>query len=175
MIQRTVLILALTLLTGLSSAQRDNFKSVNFLIGEWTGTGNGFGNNQSKIESVFRLIMDRKYIEVTNESQFEPNEKNLDGEHHIDRGFISFDKARKLLVYRQFNNEGYVNQYVLSDSLSTEADLVFETEAIENFVPGGKARFTIKKIAENKIETTFDVSFPNKDFSCVGINTLEKK
>ncbi|MCF8266716.1 MAG: hypothetical protein K9I69_01450 [Ignavibacteriales bacterium] len=119
--------------------------------------------------------MHGKYIEVTNESRFEPTEKNLDGEHHIDRGFITFDKTRKLLVYRQFNNEGYVNQYVLSDSLSTEADLVFETEAIENFVPGGKARFTIKIIAENKIETTFDVSFPNKDFSCFGINNLEKK
>jgi len=46
--------------------------------------------------------------------------------------------------------------------------LVFETEMIENFVPGGKARWTIRKISESQIETTFDVSFPDKEFTCFG-------
>jgi len=53
--------------------------------------------------------------------------------------------------------------------------LVFETEEIENFVAGGKARWTIKKIADNKIETIFDVSFPNSEYTCFGTNNLVRK
>ena len=115
--------------------------------------------------------MDGKYLEVKNESHFEPTEKNPDGEYHLDKGFISFDKNRKAIIFRQFNNEGYYNQYVLNDSLSNENILVFETEFIENFVPAGKAKWTIKKISENEIETIFDVSF-GKDYKCFGTNRL---
>jgi hypothetical protein len=119
--------------------------------------------------------MDGQYIEVKNESWFEPTEKKIKGEHHIDKGFISFDKSRNTIIFRQFNSEGYINQYFLNDTLSNDAILVFETEIIENFMAGGKARWTIKKVSENKIETTFDVSFPNKEYTCFGSNVLEKK
>ena len=98
-----------------------------------------------------------------------------DGEHHIDKGLISFDENRKLIVYRQFHIEGYINQYVLNDSLSNDTVLVFETETIESFVPGGKARWTIKKIANDQIETIFDVSFPGEEYACYGTNVLRRK
>ena len=116
-----------------------------------------------------------KYIEVKNESKFDPTDNNPEGEHHVDNGFISYDKSRESIIFRQFNNEGYINQYVLIDSLSNDASLVFETENIENFVPGGKARWTINKLSEHKIKTIFDVSFPNKEYSCFGTNTLKKQ
>ncbi|MCU4157702.1 hypothetical protein J1N10_17135, partial [Carboxylicivirga sp. A043] len=128
-------------------AQENKFKQLEFLLGNWHGTGSGFGNNNSVIESSFNLVMDNNYIEVSNESKFEPSEKNPEGEHHIDKGFISFDKTRSTIVFRQFNIEGYFNQYVLVDSLSNETTLVFSTEYIENFVPGGKARWVIKKLS----------------------------
>ena len=67
-----------------------------------------------------------------------------------------------------------MNQYVLKEELTTNMKLIFETEIIENFMAGGKARFTINKIAENEIETIFDVSFPNKEYSCFGTNNLKK-
>lgn len=156
-------------------AQENKFKQLEFLLGNWHGTGSGFGNNNSVIESSFNLVMDNNYIEVSNESKFEPSEKNPEGEHHIDKGFISFDKTRSTIVFRQFNIEGYFNQYVLVDSLSNETTLVFSTEYIENFVPGGKARWVIKKLSETEIETRFDVSFPNKDYTCFGINNLIKQ
>lgn len=173
--KKTFFILGLVLTFGLSFGQTKNFDRLSFVIGNWTGTGSGFGNDKSKIESSFQLIMDEKYIEVKNESWFEPTEKNPKGEHHIDKGFISYDKSRNTIVFRQFNNEGYINQYILNDSLSNDSILVFETENIENFVPGGKARWTIKKVSENQIETTFDVSFPNKGYTCFGVNVLTKK
>lgn len=67
-----------------------------------------------------------------------------------------------------------MNQYVLNDSLSDDRVLVFETEFIENFIPGGKAKWTIKKIGHNKIETAFDVFFPGKNYTCFGTNLLTK-
>ena len=79
----------------LSFGQDNPLDRINFIIGEWTGSGSGFGNNTSTIESEFQYIMDNKYIEVVNESRFEPTENNPDGEYHIDKGFISFDKSRK--------------------------------------------------------------------------------
>ncbi len=114
-------------------------------------------------------------MEVNHESIFKPTEKNPNGDHHIDHGFISYDSSRKKVVYRQFNNEGFVNQYILNDSLSTPDTFIFETETIENFMPGGKARLTIKKISEKEIETIFDVSFPNKEYACFGINKMVLK
>lgn len=171
---KAFLVLGLILSFGISFAQTNPFERLNFIIGDWSGTGSGFGNNKSKIESSFQPVMDSNYIEVKNESWFEPTEKNPKGEHHLDKGFISYDKSRKLIILREFNSEGYFNQYVLNDSISNENTLVFETEFIENFVPNGKAKLTIKKISENEIETVFDVSF-GKDYSCFGDNKLIKK
>lgn len=159
------------LLFGRSFAQESPFEKIKFIIGDWIGTGSGFGNDKSKIVSAFHHAMDGNYIEIRNESRFAPTEKNPLGEHHIDKGFISFDKSRNSIVFRQFNSEGYYNQYVLNDSVSNENVLIFETEFIENFVPNGKAKWTIKKINENEIETIFDVSF-GKDYTCFGTNKL---
>ncbi|MBS2100951.1 hypothetical protein [Carboxylicivirga linearis] len=168
-------LVCLVFIVQLGQSQDNKFKRLEFLLGNWHGTGSGFGNNNSVIESSFNLVMDNNYIEVSNESKFEPTEKNPEGEHHIDKGFISFDKTRSAIVFRQFNSEGYYNQYVLVDSLSNDTTLVFNTEFIENFVPGGKARWIIKKLSETEIETTFDVSFPNKEYTCFGTNKLTKQ
>ena len=154
--------------------QNANFQQLEFLIGEWSGRGSGFGNESSTINSFFKPDMIGKYIEFKNESWFEPTSNNPEGEHHIDRGFISLDKERDLFVIRQFHIEGYVIQYILVDSLSNDTVLVFESESIENFVPGGEARWTITTISENQIETIFDVAFPNSDYSCMGVNKLRK-
>ncbi len=172
---KKILIFILLILPTISFCQDANFEKLNFLFGEWSGTGSGFGNEKSKIESGFQLSMNGKYIEVINDSRFEPTEKKPEGEHHIDKGFISFDKQRKLIIYRQFNIEGFVNQYVLNESKSNDNLLVFETETIENFVPGGKARWTIIKLNEDQIKTTFDVSFPNQEYACFGENILSRK
>ncbi len=165
----------LILISALMSAQTHPFERINFIIGEWEGTGSGFGNDKSTIESSFQLVMNGSYMKVRNESIFEPTATKPEGEHHIDEGFISYDKHRGMLVFRQFNIEGYINTYLLIDSLSNENKLVFQTETIENFVPGGSARWTINKIDDNQIETIFDVSFPDQGYTCFGTNLLRRK
>jgi len=144
-------------------------------LGEWEGSGIGFGNEKSRIESSFKLVMDGTYIEVRNESKFEPTADKPEGELHIDKGFIGFDSQRDMIVFRQFNIEGYINTYLLIDSLSNENMLIFQTETIENFVPGGSARWTIRKIDDDNIETIFDVSFPDQGYTCFGTNQLGRK
>ena len=172
--RHTLLTLALTLAAGMLAAQNNPFQRLNFVLGSWTGTGSGFGNAKSAVESSFKPALNGSFIEVTNESYFEPTQRNPKGEHHIDKGFISYDKARKTIVFRQFHVEGFINQYILVDSLSNDSTLVFESETIENFVEGGKARWTIKKTAHESIETTFDLAMPNKPFACYGTNNLTK-
>lgn len=169
-----ILVLGFTLWFGSSFAQTNPFEKIGFIIGNWSGTGSGFGNTGSRIESSFQPVMDGNYLQVKNESWFEPTENNPKGEHHLDEGFISYDKSRKQIILRAFYSEGYFNQYVLNDSLSNENTLVFETEFIENFVPNGKAKLTIRKTSETEMETVFEVSF-GKDYACFGENKLMKK
>ncbi len=171
----TLVIMLIAQVIGVVYGQTNPLERLDFLIGKWSGTGSGFGNEKSKIESEFNYIMNGNYIEVSNDSKFEPTESKPDGEHHLDKGMISYDKNRKVIVYRQFNIEGYFNQYILNDTLSNDTILVFKTEVIENFVPGGKARWTIETTGIDQIETNFDVSFPEKEFACFGTNVLTKK
>lgn len=120
-------------------------------------------------------MMNKQFIQVKHRSVFEPTEKEPEGEIHEDVGIISFDKGRKVYVFRQYHIEGFYNEYVLNESLSNEKTIVFETEKIENFVPGGRARFTINVKSDSEIETLFDVGFPGKEMSCFGKNQLRKK
>ena len=156
--KKFILFFTCTLIYTTSFSQTTPFDNLKFVLGAWTGTGNGYGNNTSTVVSSFNFVMNRTYVAVKNESHFKPTEKNPKGEHHIDNGFISYDRARKAVVFRQFHIEGFYNQYVLNNELSTNELLVFETEYIENFVPNGKAKWTIKKISDTEIETYFDLS-----------------
>ena len=170
----TLIALFMLMVSVFTNGQTDPFEKLNVLIDDWTGSGSGFGNETSKIESSFQYVMDGKYIEVVNDSKFKPTTDNPRGEHHVDKGFISHDQERKLIMFRQFNIEGYINQYALNTSVSNDSTLVFETEEIEN-LSGGKARWTILINSDIKVETVFDVSFSRDEFTCMGINELERK
>lgn len=155
-------------------AQQPDFSKFEFLIGDWQGKGKGFGNDSSRIEASYRLVMNGRYLKIEHDSRFAPTTAKPQGEHHQDWGMISFDKNRKTWVYRQFNNEGYVNQYALNDSLTNDSTFVFSSKNIENFPAGGRAQWTIRKISGNEIVTIFEVSFPGKNFMCLGTNRLKK-
>lgn len=161
---------------GTSAQSFENpFSSLTFILGEWTGNGIGLNNEKSTLQSGFRLSLNNSFIEVSNEWLLEPTEKHPNGEIRGDKGFISFDKSRKVFVFRQFHGEGFVNQYILNNNLSSDSLLVFDSEIIENFVPGGKARWTLKKISETELETAFYLSAPGEEFVCYGTNFLTKK
>lgn len=163
------------LMFSVSLQAQNPLEKLEALIGKWEGTGEGFGNSKSTIFAEYNWLMDRQYIEVKHHSEFTPTAQNSKGEIHYDWGIISFNKERSVIVFRQYHSEGFFNEYVLSKAESNDSTLVFETERIENFVPGGRARFTVRLKAANEIETVFDVGFPGKELACFGTNQLTKK
>ena len=173
--KRAFLFLAAIIIAGTLCAQENPLQKFDNLIGKWQGTGEGFSAAKSNLDAEYAWIMNKQYIQVKHRSVFEPTEKKPEGEIHEDVGIISFDKGRKVYVFRQYHIEGFYNEYVLNESLSNEKTIVFETEKIENFVPGGRARFTINVKSDSEIETLFDVGFPGKEMSCFGKNQLRKK
>ena len=169
-------LLALSLIFSFESQSQSNIEDrFKALIGEWEGSGEGFSSSTSTIRSSFTLIMDGLYLEVKNNSKFQPTEKYPKGENHLDQGIISYDQDREVFVFRQFHIEGYVIRYVLSKTHSTDTSFVFESELIDNFVEGGKTKWTIIVHASDHIESIFDVSFPGREFACFGTNQLWKQ
>ncbi len=170
-----VILLVFTFFISVATEAQTSLERFSNLVGVWDGSGEGFGNSKSKITAEYTWLMNKQYIEMKHHSEFEPTEENAEGEVHEDLGILSFDKDRNVAVFRQFHNEGYFTEYILNDSISSPEVLVFETTHIENFVPGGKARFTIKTLSDSEIETVFDVGFPGKDMACFGTNRMKKK
>ncbi len=173
--QKALFIIVCIFICNFIYAQTGTFDKFNPLIGKWEGRGEGFGSSESVIISEFKLIMNSVYLEVKNHAEFKPTTNNPNGEIHDDWGIISYDKARKKFVFRQFHVEGFVNQYILNDSLSNQNIFVFESEIIENFVPGGTARFTIRVLNNSEIETIFDVGMPGREMACYGKNRMKKQ
>ena len=161
------IIALLLLLPQLSNAQISKADSLwlpfKYFIGTWSGTGEGV-DGKGTYERSYQLVLNKKYIEVRNKSVYPPNKENPKGYVHEDFGVISYDKARKTFVFRQFHIEGFVNQYIL-DSISPDGKtIVFVTEAIENIPKGWRGRETYTVNEGRELIEIFDLAEPNKDF-----------
>ena len=78
----TFIILAI-LNTGTLKSQTVVESKFVSLTGFWKGSGEGFSGNKSIIQSSFLPVMNGTYIEVKNNSKFEPSERYPEGENHI--------------------------------------------------------------------------------------------
>jgi len=137
----------------------DPFDRVAFLVGRWEGTTEG----QPGSGTVQREVLNSRFIRVRNRSEYPPQPNNPKGEIHEDEGFISFDRARKALVFRQFHTEGFVNHYVETvDSATTT--IVFTSEAIENMPAGWRARETYTAQGPDAFEEVFQLAELGKPF-----------
>ncbi len=140
----------------------DPFASVTALLGRWTGTAEGQPGRGTSEREYVRAVGDR-FIRVRNTSRYPPQAANTNGETHEDEGFISVDRARKRLVFRQFHSEGFVNHYVEAPE-STATHLVFASEAIENIPAGWRARETYLITAPDAFEEIFELAEPGQPF-----------
>jgi hypothetical protein len=84
---------------------------------------------------------------------------------HEHWGFFSYDRLRGSLVYRQFHQEGFVNQYKLIEELSGPGRAVFESEGFENFDSSWRARETYVFLSDDEFEETFELARPGMEFS----------
>jgi len=153
---------------------QDVWKDLRFFLGRWQGEGEGQGG-VSKGQQEWALALRDRYIEVSNLTVFDPQEKNPKGERHEDRGFISYDQARKAYVFRQFHVEGFVNQYVCSAPCPAGKVFTFVSESIENLPAGFKARLTYEILGNNEFRQTFDLAEPGSDFTCYSRGVLKRR
>ncbi|HEV8539352.1 MAG TPA: hypothetical protein VGR15_10595 [Bacteroidota bacterium] len=161
------------LLGAQTQKKADVWSRFKFFEGKWEGTGNGEPGT-SKVEREYEFVLTGTFLSVKNKSTYAPQEKNPKGEVHEDWGFFSHDRARKLFVLRQFNMEGFVNQYIL-DTLHTDSIvIVFVTEAIENIAPGWKGKETYTILNDDEFVETFELAGPGKEFEVYSKNTLKR-
>lgn len=147
---------------GQQSAAPDPFERVAFLIGRWEGTSEG-QPGKGTVRREYTRVLNSRFIRVRNRSEYPVQDKNPKGEIHEDEGFISFDRARKTLVLRQFHVEGFVNQYV-EDAGSSPAKVVFTTESIENIPAGWRGRETYVVHSPDEFEEIFELAESGKPF-----------
>jgi len=134
-----------------------------WFAGEWKGDSEG-QPGKGKYERIYKVIFNKKFIEVKNKSTYPPSQENPNGEVHEDHGFISYDRTRKTFVLRQFHTEGFVNQYRLESISPDSKTIIFISESIENIPAGYRAKETYKINSENEFVEIFELAEPGKDF-----------
>jgi hypothetical protein len=149
-------------LAGQQSVATDPFERVAFLIGRWEGTAEG-QPGKGTVRREYTRVLNSRFIRVHNRSEYPAQEKNPKGEVHEDEGFISFDRARKKLVLRQFHVEGFVNQFV-ENAESSSTRIVFTTESIENIPAGWRGRESYVVHGADEFEEIFELAESDKPF-----------
>jgi hypothetical protein len=141
---------------------------VHRLVGSWIGKASGQAGEGTVVRR-YAFVMNGRFIHETNITTYPPQEKNRKGEVHEHQSFISFDKARKTLVLRQFHVEGFVNTFRQAAPVAgMPATVVFESESFENFSNTWKARETYEFISDDEFVETFELAPPGKPFSTYG-------
>jgi hypothetical protein len=172
----TPLVIAVTLLGPPAFAQQaapaDALAAIAPLVGKWTGTSEGQPGSGT-VERDYERILGSRFIRVRNRSTYPPQAKNPKGERHDDEGMISFDRARKRLVLRQFHVEGFVNTYA-QDLDAKAGTIVFVSEAIENIPPGYRARETYQLHGADDLEEVFELAEPGKEFEVYSRTRLKR-
>ncbi len=163
-------LLVLILLTALPSvaqtqpqSKQPDWTPLQFLVGHWKGDAHGQPGT-GKVERSYEFGVGGTFLIGNNRSVYPPQKANPKGETHVDHSVISYDKARKKYVMRQFHVEGFVNQYVLEEISQDGKKLVWVTEAIENIPPGWRARETYLIKGPNEFTEEFDLAEPGHDF-----------
>jgi hypothetical protein len=142
-------------------AAPDVWAPVRFLIGQWEGAASG-KPGKGTTQREYRFALNQRFIEARNKTTFPAQPQNPKGEVHEDWGMLSFDRARKLFVLRQFHVEGFVNQYTAG--AAPGGVLRFISESIENIPAGWRARETMTVTGPDTFTETFELAQPGQEF-----------
>jgi hypothetical protein len=155
-----------------SQQRRDPWLSVRFLEGSWTGKSDG-EPGKGTVDRSYVFVLKNRYLHERNVSTYPPQGANKDGEIHEHWSFISYDRTRDALILRQFHQEGFVNQFVLVASSSSDKRLVFESESFENF-PGWRGRETYELISNDEFVETFELGEVGKPLKVYSRNRFTR-
>ena len=127
--------------------------------------GSGTGMRQ------YEFILDGRFLLLRHSSVRLPQELSPEGDNHKEIGIFSFDRERNAIVYRQFINEGFVNQYIC-DVQTT--GFVCTTENMENGA-GWSARSSVTITNRFQFEETFDLALPGKELAVSFTNSWTRR
>jgi hypothetical protein len=167
-----LLCLATTASLGAQPSAPAALEPLEWLIGRWQGTQEG-QPGKGTVEREYTRALRSRFIEARNRSVYPPQDKNPKGEAHEDLGFLSADRGRKHVVFRQFHVEGFVIQYVLQP-LTKPGTFVFLSEAIENIPSGYQARETYLQLGADEFEEVFELAEPGKEFAVYSRSRLKR-
>ena len=151
----------------------DPFEAIRFMVGSWSGSAEGrFG--RATVERSYRFVLDGAYLHEQSTSTYPPQEKNPAGEVHDSWNFFSFDRGRRLLVLRQFHDETIVNEFAVNKALSDQGGLVFDSEHIENFGGGWRAREEYEFVSTDEFVERFYLAAAGEDFELAVTTRLSR-
>lgn len=162
--RRVLFLLACLSSLALSATEpvADRWAPARFLLGHWTGVTSG-EPGEGTVLRQYELVLKEQFIRESNQSTYPPQEKNRRGEVHDHVGYFSYDKARNLIVLRQFHVEGFVNQYVLAPE-PTATKVVFVSERFENLSNEWRAKETYEIRSKDEFVEIFELAPPGKPF-----------
>jgi hypothetical protein len=158
-----LVLLLVASITQVQAAEQDVFAPVRFMLGSWKGTASGEPGNGTA-QRTYAFVLGDKFVQERNQTTYPPQERNKKGEVHEHWSLIGYDKARKLLTFRQFHQEGFVATYVMNQAASTPTKVVFESEQLENIGASWRARETYQVISPVEFIETFELSEAGKPY-----------
>ncbi|MEO7506203.1 MAG: hypothetical protein ABIZ95_03115 [Pyrinomonadaceae bacterium] len=162
-----------TVVAATAQNKPDVWQPLRAFVGEWKGAGGG-EPGRGEYNRSYRAIFNAKFIEVRNQTVYPKQPEITKGETHEDVGYISYDKVRKVFVFRQFHSEGFVNQYRLESISPDGKTIVFVSEALENLPAGFRARETYRISGLNEFTETFEIAEPDREFAVYSSVTLKR-
>lgn len=159
----TVFLIAISPLLNSAEPKVDGLAELRWLVGEWRGIGEG-DPGTSGSERHIDSFLDGKYIRAAGRSVYPKQEKNPKGEIHEELDVWSFDRARSVIVFRQFDTLGFVGTYVLDKASSTADRWVLTAESLENVPKGWKARYIITRKSNDEYHEQLELDPDGKGF-----------
>lgn len=154
------------------ASSTDSWAPLRFLIGTWEGTSRGQPGNGT-VRREYRLVLRDRFIEGRTTSTYPPQDKNPKGEVHEDVAYLSYDRRSKAFRMRQFHVEGFVTEYMAASI--GPAEVVFNSETLENIPPGWRARETWRVTGADSFVEIFELAEPGKDFTVYSETRLTRR
>ena len=150
-------VLAMTPLAALAqTAAPDPLAPVSQLVGDWTGVGEGEPGVSAATRHAAR-VQNGRFVMVERRSVYPKQDQNKSGEVHTSIDIWSYDRARKVIVLRQFDSLGFVSTYVQDRAAGTDRRIVMVSEQMENVPRGLKARYTYEFVAPDEYRERFEL------------------
>jgi hypothetical protein len=149
--------------SGVAAPVPSGLQDLQWLIGDWKGTGEGDPGTSSS-ERHIASFLDGKYLRVDGRSVYEKQPKNPEGDIHGELGLWSYDRSRQTLVLREFDTLGFVSTYVLDAAASKPDHWVLVAESLVNVPQGWKARYLYTRVSSEEYQEVLELDPDGKGF-----------